>query len=213
MVEGLVAYDFTLHLRVRDHIAWCWRWVGMAFRHFLLGSHNFMVTALGSWGSVATLHNVGGELGWPLDTFFWAITISWSRLLAHVWSGPSTHTPFVCRLWAGKPFPGHPHGPNNHLSHLNWDFTRGGKQSGEGTWIVVHGFPSPPWTWAVGKGGAGLPTWQRGGATWQPQSGLLGASWSWANEGPPSVREGAKRGGGRCFEVCLLGSSRVASAL
>ena len=27
----------------------------------------------------------------------------------------------------------------------------------------MHGFPSPPWTWAAGKGGAGLPTWQRGG--------------------------------------------------
>jgi hypothetical protein len=24
----------------------------------------------------------------PLDTFFWALTISWSRLLARVWSGP-----------------------------------------------------------------------------------------------------------------------------
>ena len=27
---------------------WCWRRFGMAFGHFLLGSHNFMVTALGS---------------------------------------------------------------------------------------------------------------------------------------------------------------------
>ena len=39
-------------------------------------------------GSVTTLHGVGGVLGWPLDTFFWALTISWSRLLARVWSGP-----------------------------------------------------------------------------------------------------------------------------
>ena len=27
---------------------WCWRCVGTAFGHFLLGSHSFMVTALGS---------------------------------------------------------------------------------------------------------------------------------------------------------------------
>ena len=43
-----------------------------------------------TWGSVTTLtlHDFGGVLGWPLDTFFWALTISWSQLLAHVWSGP-----------------------------------------------------------------------------------------------------------------------------
>ena len=39
-------------------------------------------------GSVTTLHDFGGALGQPLDTFFWALTISWARLLAHVWSGP-----------------------------------------------------------------------------------------------------------------------------
>ena len=39
---------------------------------------------------MSALHNFGGVLGWPLDTFFWALTISrsWSRLLARVWSGP-----------------------------------------------------------------------------------------------------------------------------
>ena len=47
LVEGMVTYDFTLHLRVRDHIAWFWRCLGMTFGHFLLGSHNFMVTAFG----------------------------------------------------------------------------------------------------------------------------------------------------------------------
>jgi hypothetical protein len=43
-----VTCDFTLHLRARDHATWFWRCVGMAFRHFLSGSNNFMVTALGS---------------------------------------------------------------------------------------------------------------------------------------------------------------------
>ena len=41
-----------------------------------------------TWGSVTPLHGVGGVLGQPLDTFLWALTISWSRLLARVWSGP-----------------------------------------------------------------------------------------------------------------------------
>ena len=37
---------------------------------------------------MTTLHDLGGELGRHLDTFFWALTISWSRLLARVRSGP-----------------------------------------------------------------------------------------------------------------------------
>ena len=40
------------------------------------------------WGFVTTLHGFGSVFGRPLDTFFWALTISWSRLLACVWSGP-----------------------------------------------------------------------------------------------------------------------------
>jgi hypothetical protein len=48
-----------------------------------------------TWGSVTTLHDFGGVLGRPLDTFFWALTISRSRLLAHVWSGPKSFN-----LWA-----------------------------------------------------------------------------------------------------------------
>jgi hypothetical protein len=38
------------------------------------------MTAHYTWGSVTTLHDFGGVLGWPLDT--------WSRLLVHLWSGP-----------------------------------------------------------------------------------------------------------------------------
>ena len=37
------------------------------------------------WPHYTTLEVVSG---WPLDTFFWALTIAWSRLLARVWSGP-----------------------------------------------------------------------------------------------------------------------------
>jgi hypothetical protein len=31
-----------------------------------------------------TPHDFGSVLGQPLDTFFWALTISWSRLVAYV---------------------------------------------------------------------------------------------------------------------------------
>ena len=39
--------------------------------------------------SLTTLHDFGGDLGHPLDTFFWALTISWSQLLACVRVGPN----------------------------------------------------------------------------------------------------------------------------
>ena len=41
-----------------------------------------------TWRSVTTLHDFGSVLGRPLDIFFRALTISWSRLLARVLSGP-----------------------------------------------------------------------------------------------------------------------------
>ena len=38
---------------------------------------------------MTTLHGFGGVLGRPLDTFFWGLAISWSRLFARVrQSGP-----------------------------------------------------------------------------------------------------------------------------
>ena len=40
-------------LEVHDHITWFWRCLEMAFGHFLLGSHNFMVITLGSWSHLA----------------------------------------------------------------------------------------------------------------------------------------------------------------
>jgi hypothetical protein len=43
-----ITYDFTLHSKIRDRTTWFWRCVGTTFGHFLLGSHNSMVTVLGS---------------------------------------------------------------------------------------------------------------------------------------------------------------------
>ena len=62
-------------LRVHDHTTWFWRCLGTTFGHFLLGSHNFMVTALGLcekwplyqphtcwWGwAVPASHHCGAE--------------------------------------------------------------------------------------------------------------------------------------------------------
>ena len=55
----MVTYDFTLHLRVRDHTSWLWRCLRKAFGHILLRSHNFTVMALGSC------------VKWPLDSTSW----------------------------------------------------------------------------------------------------------------------------------------------
>ena len=41
-----------------------------------------------TWRPVTALHGFGGVLGRPLDTLFWALKTPWSRLLAHVCSGP-----------------------------------------------------------------------------------------------------------------------------
>ena len=59
LVEGLITYGFKLHLRILDHMTWFWRCDGTAFGHFHLGSHNFMVVALGSC------------VKWPLVCLVW----------------------------------------------------------------------------------------------------------------------------------------------
>ena len=66
---------------------------------FWLGVRSHM-TSQYTWRS--TLHVYGGVLGRPLDTLFWALTISWSWLLARVWSR-ALH-------WVPIPMPTHAHG-------------------------------------------------------------------------------------------------------
>ena len=41
-----------------------------------------------TWEPMTTQHGCGGVLERPQNIFFWALTILWSRLLAHMWSGP-----------------------------------------------------------------------------------------------------------------------------
>ena len=58
------------------------RWDGIWLRAWSRRTSHY------TWGSVTALCDFGGVLGWrPLDTFFWALTIPWSRLLARVWRG------------------------------------------------------------------------------------------------------------------------------
>ena len=51
-----------------------------------------------TWESMTALHDFGGVVGRPLDTFIWALTISWSWLLAHVWSGPKLIAQFAFKM-------------------------------------------------------------------------------------------------------------------
>ena len=63
-------------------------WIVIHWKSIWLRAQSHM-TAYNTRESVTTLHDIGGVLGRPLDAFFWALaTISWSRLLARVWSGP-----------------------------------------------------------------------------------------------------------------------------
>ena len=60
-------------------------WIEIRWNSIWLRARSHM-TSHYTWGSVTTLHDFGGVLRRPLDTFFWALTISLSRLLACVGS-------------------------------------------------------------------------------------------------------------------------------
>ena len=77
-----------------DNLNVCIRWFilfyhvwGPAWNSFWLRARSGM-TSHYTWGSVTARHDFGGVLGWLVDIYFWVLTISWSRLLAHVWSRP-----------------------------------------------------------------------------------------------------------------------------
>ena len=86
LVEGPVTYDFTLCLRARDHTTWFWKCLEIAFGHFLLGSHNSMVKALGScvkWPSISFIilvespdeHDSAKVSIWLLTNTHWFIPL------------------------------------------------------------------------------------------------------------------------------------------
>ena len=87
---------------------WGPAWIEIHWNSIWLRARSHM-TSHYTRGSVTTLHDFG-DVCWdaPLATFFWALTISWSRLLARVRSGPpyvlehkSTHAHWEVNLGGG----------------------------------------------------------------------------------------------------------------
>ena len=62
-------------------------WIEIHWSSIWLRARSHM-TSQYTWGFMLILGDIGGVLGRPLDTFFWALVISWSQLLTCVWSGP-----------------------------------------------------------------------------------------------------------------------------
>jgi len=62
---------------------WGPTWIEIHWNSIWLRARSHMASHY-DWESVTTLHDFGGVPGRPLDTFFWALTISWARLLALV---------------------------------------------------------------------------------------------------------------------------------
>jgi hypothetical protein len=76
------------HWFVLFYHVWGHAWIKIHWNNIWLRTRSHIASHY-TWKSMTTRHDVGGVLGPPLDTFFWALTISWSRLLACVWSGPN----------------------------------------------------------------------------------------------------------------------------
>jgi hypothetical protein len=72
------------------YYVWGSAWIDIQWNGIWLRAWSHMALHY-TWGSMTTLHDFGGVLGRSLDTFFWALMTSWSRLLARVWSGPKFH--------------------------------------------------------------------------------------------------------------------------
>ena len=66
---------------------WGPEWIKIQWNSIWLRARSHM-TSHYTWESVITLHDFGDVLGRPLDTFLWALTVTWSQLLARVWSCP-----------------------------------------------------------------------------------------------------------------------------
>jgi hypothetical protein len=76
------------HWFILVYHVWEPAWIKVHWNSIWLRARSHM-TSNYTWGSVNILHNFGGASGRPSGTFFWALTIEWSRFLAHVWSGPN----------------------------------------------------------------------------------------------------------------------------
>jgi hypothetical protein len=103
-------------------------WIKIHWNSIWLRTRSHM-TSHYTWGTMTTLHDFVGVLGRPLDAFFWALTISRSRLLTRVWSGPKSYSNGFLRLkswdlltWMGVGTPcNSPKVPwPLHFKHSHW---------------------------------------------------------------------------------------------
>ena len=69
------------HWFILFYHVWGPAWIEIHWNSIRLRARSHM-TSRYTWRSMTTLHEFGGVLRQPLDTFFWALTISWSRPLA-----------------------------------------------------------------------------------------------------------------------------------
>ena len=69
-----------------------------------------------------------------LDAFFWALTISWSRLLARVWSGPKSKVAWVSSISLNRGSIGRVmvaiNSSSERLSRVDWELEGRGHESG-----------------------------------------------------------------------------------
>ena len=80
------------HLFYAIYHVWRPVWIEIHWNSIWLRAPSHMASNY-TWGYVTTLHDFGGMMGWPYDTSFWAITISWSRLLHREVIPLSSRTP------------------------------------------------------------------------------------------------------------------------
>ena len=85
--ETMTLWMLTTRYFIMFYHVWGPAWIELHWNSIWLRAWSHMTWHY-TWGSGTTLDDFGSVSGCLLDTFFWAHTISWSRLLARVWSGP-----------------------------------------------------------------------------------------------------------------------------
>ena len=92
------------HWFILFYHVWGHAWIEFHLNSMWLRARSHMTSHSTWWGFMTTLHDFGGGLGRPLVTFCWALTFSWSWLLARVWSGPDYYTMTIVThiLWSER---------------------------------------------------------------------------------------------------------------
>ena len=78
LVEGLVTYGFTIHLKIRDHARWCWRCVRDG--HWTLSAGLSHFHSHGSWLMCEMVLSSGGGNSPEKESWHWLS--EWGHLLS-----------------------------------------------------------------------------------------------------------------------------------